>query len=116
MLLGLPPDLDIQLTRVLRAEAHTVVSRRFSGDLRRGPRSAVVFIAGQGPGIREEIAALRYYEPDVPIVAVTRIPETKLWLDALEAGAADYCGGPFERIQIRWIMSTVLGPAVRQAA
>jgi hypothetical protein len=34
----------------------------------------------------------------------------------LEAGAADYCGAPFERIQIRWIMNTVLGLAAPQAA
>jgi CheY-like chemotaxis protein len=115
-LLGLSADLDIQLTRVLRAEAHKVISRRFPGDLRRGPRSGVVFVSGEGSGIREEMSAIRHYEPDLPVIAVTRIPEPKRWLDALEAGAADYCGAPFERIQIRWIMNTVLGLAAPQAA
>jgi DNA-binding response OmpR family regulator len=59
---------------------------------------------------------VRDYEPDIPVIAVTRMPESKQWLDALEAGALDYCGAPFERIQIRWIMDTVLGRLARQAA
>jgi len=30
-------------------------------------------------------------------------------LDALELGAADYCGAPFEKVQIQWLLQGALG-------
>jgi DNA-binding NtrC family response regulator len=39
-----------------------------------------------------------------PVIAVSGIEETNHWLDALEAGAADYCVAPFEGIHMRWIL------------
>lgn len=40
----------------------------------------------------------------VPVIVVSRNPETNEWLDAIEAGAADYCAPPFESAQLRWIL------------
>lgn len=42
----------------------------------------------------------------VPVVIVSRHPEVSQWLDALEAGAADYCAAPFENNQLRWILQS----------
>jgi DNA-binding NtrC family response regulator len=39
-----------------------------------------------------------------PVIAVSRLPETALWLDALEAGATDYYAAPFEDHHIGWIL------------
>jgi hypothetical protein len=36
------------------------------------------------------------------------MPDPAQWLNALEAGAADYCGAPFETVQVRWIMGSIL--------
>lgn len=41
-----------------------------------------------------------------PVVVVSRLPEVDGWLDALEAGAADYCAAPFEPTQLRWLLDT----------
>ncbi|WP_321477113.1 hypothetical protein [uncultured Paludibaculum sp.] len=41
-----------------------------------------------------------------PVVVVSRLPEVDGWLDALEAGAADYCAAPFETTQLRWLLDT----------
>jgi DNA-binding NarL/FixJ family response regulator len=51
----------------------------------------------------------------LPFVVVTRIPETKEWLDALEAGAADYCSVSIEARQLHWLMESAL-PRPRFAA
>jgi DNA-binding response OmpR family regulator len=51
----------------------------------------------------------------LPFVVVTRIPETREWLDALEAGATDYCSAPIETRQLRWLMESAL-PRPRFAA
>lgn len=40
----------------------------------------------------------------VPVVVVSRHPETSEYLDAMDAGAADYCSAPFEPSHIHWIL------------
>jgi len=47
--------------------------------------------------------------PGLPVIVVSRLPEDREWLDALEAGAADYCAPPFEVIQLRWLIDTHTG-------
>jgi DNA-binding NtrC family response regulator len=47
--------------------------------------------------------------PELPVVLVNRHPENSRWLDALELGAADYCGAPFEPTQLRWLVGSILG-------
>lgn len=47
-----------------------------------------------------------------PVVVVSRVPEVNDWLDAMDAGAADYCAAPFEREQLDWILESNLGPRV----
>jgi DNA-binding NtrC family response regulator len=42
----------------------------------------------------------------IPVIVVTRTPETREWLDAMEAGAFDYCSAPFEPRQLQWILNS----------
>jgi DNA-binding response OmpR family regulator len=44
----------------------------------------------------------------LPLIVVTQNPTEGKWLDAIEAGAVDYCSAPFEPIQVRWILDAVL--------
>ena len=114
-LLGLPDDLAHCLTQLLRAEAHQVTRKTYLQDVERGPKPQAVFISGDSAEFCKTIALLRQRDPKLPVVVVTRQPGTKHWLDALEAGATDYCGAPFERIQVRWMMES-LALAERQTA
>ena len=107
-LLGLPDDLGNQLTRVLLDESYQVSRRLYVSDLRRNPNCCAVFISGDAPDYRQTISLLRQTHPGLPVIVVTRLPEAWHWLDALDAGAADYCGAPFERVQLRWILGSVL--------
>ena len=45
---------------------------------------------------------------ELPVVVVSRHPQTDEWLNAIEAGAADYCSPPFEAFQISWIIDNTL--------
>jgi DNA-binding response OmpR family regulator len=107
-LLGFPQDLASQLNRILLAEGHTTDHRHYVQDLTKRSRPSVVFLCADSPGFEETIAALKDAEPDLPFVVATRMPDPSQWLNALEAGAADYCGAPFENVQVRWIMGSIL--------
>jgi DNA-binding response OmpR family regulator len=119
VLLALPEDLAAQLGRVLLAEAHQVSRRQSSVDVRSEVEPDVVFLYGDCPDFLPNLAALREAQPPLPVIVVTRLPDVGRWLDALDAGAADYCGAPFERVQVRWILETVcnnVSPRARQRA
>ena len=113
-LLGLPDDVGNQLARVLLDESCQVSRRLYVSDLRRNSNCAAVFISGDTPEYPRTLSLLREAHPGLPVIVVTRQPETRCWLDALEAGATDYCGAPFEHIQLRWILASILSHAARQ--
>lgn len=52
----------------------------------------------------------------MPVVVVSRLPEVNDWLDAMEAGAADYCSAPIEREQIDWILESNLPQKLKSRA
>jgi DNA-binding response OmpR family regulator len=54
------------------------------------------------------LRGVRLKRPALPFIVVTRFPDTSKWLDALEAGASDYCSAPFESRQIHWLMESVI--------
>ena len=68
----------------------------------------IVFANGDGKQYMPLLKQIREALPSLPFVVVTRIPETSDWLDALEAGATDYCSAPFEARQIGWLMESAL--------
>ena len=116
VLLGLPDDLASSLGWVLRDQAHQVRLARSLQDVRRD-EPEVAFISGDGPEFAVQPGfASRSRTPHLPLVVVTRLPENSRWLDALEAGAKDYCGAPFEHAQLQWIMDTVCPRPIAQRA
>lgn len=115
-LLGLPQDLASQLSRILHSETHTVDRRGCIEELGRRSKPRVVFLCADTPDFQKNLSALKRAAPDLPFVVVTRMPDAVQWLNALEAGAADYCGAPFETIQVRWVMSSVLRERAHRAA
>jgi DNA-binding response OmpR family regulator len=115
VLLGLPDDLAVTLTGVLQEESHQVANAHNLEDVRRD-EPHVAFVSGDGPEFPHNVSWLLDSMPRLPVVVVTRLPDTQRWLDALEAGARDYCGAPFERTQLRWILDTVCPPTAQRAA
>jgi hypothetical protein len=65
------------------------------------PRQADIVFCPYSPEVlKDALARFR----NLPVVVVSRLPEVDGWLDALEAGAADYCAAPFEAVQISWLL------------
>jgi DNA-binding response OmpR family regulator len=116
LLLGLENDMANDLARVLRKTGHEVETAGSLETAVRNRNTDVIFAGGDAPDYRETVRCLVARRPDAPVVLVNRLPENMRWLEALELGAADYCGAPFETTQVRWIVDSVLRRAVAPAA
>ncbi|MBI4893633.1 MAG: hypothetical protein HY821_23635 [Acidobacteria bacterium] len=75
-------------------------------------RADIVFCPSTGDLLRAALERFR----GLPVVVVSRLPEESGWLDALEAGAADYCAAPFEPIHLRWLLDAHIRPHSASAA
>ena len=108
ILLGLENDLAQSLTTLLRRLSHDVTVTNSLTQSLGDRRARVVFAGGDGPDYREIVRKLTAERPDAAVIVVNRLPDNTRWLDALELGAADYCGAPFESNQINWLMTGAL--------
>jgi DNA-binding response OmpR family regulator len=107
-LLALENRLAEPLLRILRAERHNVTAATGIGLLLHARAQQIVFTSGDSDDYRETVRRLRRELPGSAVIVVNRCPDNLRWIDALDAGAADYCGAPFERVQIRWVIEGVL--------
>jgi DNA-binding response OmpR family regulator len=116
LMLGLENDLADQMSRVLRQDGHVVQTADSIGVAMRARGVDILFAGGDEIDYRDTVMRLTTSRPDVPLVIVNRHPENSRWLDALELGAADYCGAPFEPVQMRWLLDSVLRRPTAAAA
>jgi DNA-binding response OmpR family regulator len=114
-LLGLENDLAEQLSYVLRALQHRVHLTDSLEEAIRRSGSDIVFSTGDAPNYRELIRRLVKARRHRAVVIVNRFPENSRWLEALDLGADDYCGAPFEPVMVGWLVDSVMRK-VRAAA
>jgi DNA-binding response OmpR family regulator len=112
---GVEPTAVAQITRALSVERHQLEQKPKTSGANDLLDADIVFAGGEPIHYLCLLRKVRESRPGLPFVVVTRVPETKEWLDALEAGATDYCSAPFENRQINWLMESAL-PQQRPAA
>jgi DNA-binding NtrC family response regulator len=113
VLFGLDDSLAAELRRVLVGQQQTV----FSEPLLSPPEclatverlgADLIFCAAYRDRYLALLRAVGRVKPALPVVIVSRVPEVPDWLDAIEAGASDYCAAPFETSHIQWILDSAL--------
>jgi len=107
-LIGLDQAIATQISRALAVERHRIEQKPQSVPARELIDVDIIFAGGEPAQYLSLLRRVRDERPGLPFVVVTRVPETKAWLDALEAGATDYCSSPFESRQIHWLMESAL--------
>jgi DNA-binding NarL/FixJ family response regulator len=107
-LIGLEQAIATQISRALAVERHRIEQKPQNIGVHDLMEVDIVFAGGDPSQYLSLLRRVREERPGLPFVVVTRIPETTEWLDALEAGATDYCSSPFEARQIHWLMETAL--------
>ena len=113
VLFGLDEGLGSELSHVLANQQQQVYAEPFltppeclgvvdqlSADL--------IFCSSDREQYLALLEAVGRHKPDLPVVVVSRTPEVSEWLDAIEAGASDYCAAPFETTHIQWILDSAL--------
>ena len=105
---GLEQSAAGQIARALVSERHHVDQKPKNTVIPELMDADIVFAGGEPSHYLILLRKVREVRPNLPFVVVTRVPETREWLDALEAGATDYCSAPFESRQIRWLMESAL--------
>lgn len=108
LLLGMDPEPADQLSQVLAREGHRVWLATSLKDAPEECAADLVFSDSREGLWRGVLRQLQADRPEVPLIVVTRFPQIELWLDALEAGAQDYCAAPFEPAHLGWIVESAL--------
>lgn len=67
----------------------------------------VIFCGDGTPGYRSVLDAVASHSRVPAVVVVGRLGDTERWLDALEAGAFDYCAPPLDADQLLWVLESV---------
>lgn len=125
VLLGLDDALAAELASALAGREWIVYARPFLSPREclgvvQQVRADLVFCSAERERYLALLEALAGRKLDLPVVVVSRRPEVSEWLDAIEAGASDYCASPFEATHLRWILDSVLNhrssPELRRAA
>ena len=102
LLLGLEHSLIEDLNQALTRLGHSVQLGTLESCVLKTTDAELIF-APSG-----DLRAILRTRSDVPVVVTSRLPEVRAWLDALQDGAADYCGAPFEATQLGWILHSTL--------
>ena len=110
LLAGLETTIADELSRVLRQLGQNVHTAAVRSDAAVPGDIELIFAP------ETDLLSVQRSNPGVPVIVVSRLPEVSAWLWALEQGAADYCGAPFEARQVRWALNSSLAPANRLAA
>jgi DNA-binding NtrC family response regulator len=108
VLIGLEQSDAGHICRALAVERHQVEQQSRDLPVRNLRDADLVFAGGEPAGYLPLLKRVREAQPTLPFVVVTRIAEMNEWLDALEAGATDYCSVPIQTRQIHWLMERAL--------
>jgi DNA-binding NtrC family response regulator len=104
ILIGVEQAAAGQICRVLAVDRHHIEQRPPDISIGVLGDADIVFAGGDPTHYLPLLKRVRETRPTLPFVVVTRTAETKEWLDAIEAGATDYCSAPIEKRQLHWLM------------
>jgi DNA-binding NtrC family response regulator len=105
---GLEEATSRLIGRALTAQRHQILHKRLDAVTRDLIDADIVFAGGDSADYLPLLRRVREARPGLPFVVVSGSAEIVKWLDALEAGATDYCTAPFETQQVQWVMESAM--------
>lgn len=80
------------------------------------PAGTQVIFCSFENGLHALLRAVSGEGRDVPVIAVSRHADVHRWIEAIEAGANDYCAAPFEPLHLKWILQSNVHPPFKPVA
>lgn len=111
ILFGLADDTAESPRKVLTGQGYCVFSYPFVSAshamaLIEQMKADCVFCAAEPEKYIPLLEEIRLKMEGLPLIVVSRLAETPEWLNALQAGASDFCAPPFEAASIQWILES----------
>src|SRR5580658_3456539 len=106
-LIGIDQAAAGEICRALAVEKHQIRKQSHDSFTPGLLEADIVFAGGEPESYLPVLRHVRATRPALPFVVVTLRAETREWLDALEAGATDYCSAPVHARQVHWLMASV---------
>ena len=100
LLAHLEPEVEAELKSALSRFSASLECERASDAFVDWRGYDVVFCPAEPAEVSLILAAATSTRRKPMVIAASRIPEERKWLDVMEAGAKDYVGAPFEDKQI----------------
>jgi DNA-binding response OmpR family regulator len=116
VLSGLDIRSASQLSGLLAFDGHRVRRLHYLVPVSEFLQADIVFVGGTARQYLPLLRRLRGLNQSLPVIVVAPAPETTDWLDALEAGATDYCVPPFDMRHVRSLLTPVCKMAMSAAA
>jgi CheY-like chemotaxis protein len=107
IIIGLEQAAAGEICRALAVDKHQIRKQSHNCLTPELLEADIVFAGGEPACYLPVLRHVRENRPALPFVVVTKNAETSEWLDALEAGATDYCSVPIGTRQVRWLMASV---------
>lgn len=107
-LTGMEESVATTLRRALTIDRHRIEHRPYGAPANDFIDADIVFAGGDAKQYLPLLKRVRQSRPALPFIVVTTFSQTSEWLDALEAGATDYCAAPFPLHHINWLMESAV--------
>jgi DNA-binding response OmpR family regulator len=90
---------------LLTFEGHSVRRLHYLAPVIEFLQADMVFMGGIAGLYLPLLRQVRKFSSALPMIVVAPVSETAEWLDALEAGASDYCVPPFDVRDLRSLLA-----------
>ena len=104
LLLGLDDLSAATLAKLTIQAGHS--SRRESIRTTWETRPAVdlIFLSGDTNSYCDDLKQIRQLQPSAPVIVLSRLGDATKWIDAIEAGAADFMAEPYSLRQVAGVI------------
>lgn len=113
LLIGLDPKLADELESALARLGHATRRSDMTAAASLARQHQVIFCGDQRHQVNSLISLVRSLRTPIRVIVASRKADETAWLEALEAGADDYCSTPFETDQIGWALRSAPAAVLR---
>jgi DNA-binding NarL/FixJ family response regulator len=104
LLIGLSPETVAAFTYKLLPLNHRIESVPYTSNQSEFWAVDLIIASSDDFRWRSLLKQVRSRQPNFPFVLVSSLADDSKWIEALEAGATDYCPSDIDSAQLRWII------------